>query len=130
MNELSIQITALHKRFGKNEVLKGLNLSVPKGSIFGFVGRNGAGKSTTIKAMLGLLKYDGGECHVLGIDARVDPVAIRGQVGYMAENQTMYGWMTVRQTIDWVSRFYPTWDREFAAELQTHLELDGSVKVE
>lgn len=130
MNDSSIEITDLHKRFGKNEVLKGLNLSVPKGSIFGFVGRNGAGKSTTIKAMLGLLDYEGGDCHVLGIDSRVDPVAIRSRVGYMAENQTMYGWMTVRQTIDWVARFYPTWDRPFADELQAHFELDDVVKVE
>jgi ABC-2 type transport system ATP-binding protein len=89
MEDTAIQITGLRKRFGRREVLKGVDLSVPKGSIFGLLGRNGAGKSTLIKAMLGLLKFDGGQCRVLGIDAAVDPVGIRRRVGYMAENQTM-----------------------------------------
>lgn len=56
-----LRITGLHKRFGDKEVLKGLDLTVPEGSIFGFIGVNGAGKTTAMKTVLGLLKADGGE---------------------------------------------------------------------
>ncbi|HEY3244943.1 MAG TPA: ABC transporter ATP-binding protein, partial [Phycisphaerae bacterium] len=129
MENAAIDISGVRKRFGRREVLKGVDLSVPRGSIFGLLGRNGAGKSTLIKAMLGLLKFDGGKCRVLGIDTAVDPVGIRRRVGYMAENQSMYGWMTVRQIIDWVGKFYPTWDKPLAAELQDHFALDGTQKV-
>ena len=56
-----LEIKNLRKRFDSNEVLRGLNLSVPKHCIFGFIGKNGTGKTTTIKAVLGLLKPDSGE---------------------------------------------------------------------
>lgn len=130
MTDCAIEIKGLRKRFGKQDVLKSLDLRVPAGSIYGFVGRNGAGKSTTIKAMLGLLSVDGGQCQVLGINVAEDPVGIRSRVGYMAENQAMYGWMTVRQIIQWTSRFYATWDGAFANELQSQFDLDGAKKVE
>ena len=56
-----LRITGLQKRFGDKAVLKGLDLSVPEGSIFGFIGKNGAGKTTTMKTVLGLLKADAGD---------------------------------------------------------------------
>ena len=61
-----LRVTGLHKRFGDKEVLKGLDLTVPEGSIFGFIGVNGAGKTTAMKTVLGLLKADGGEIYVNG----------------------------------------------------------------
>ncbi len=129
MHTDAIQTSGLCKRFGRREVLKGVELSVPAGSIFGLLGRNGAGKSTLIKAMLGLLKFEAGQCRVLGLDVKADPVGIRARVGYMAENQTMYAWMSVRQIIDWVGRFYAVWDKSLAAELQGQFGLDDLQKV-
>lgn len=129
MTDPAIDITGLRKRFGTQEVLQGLDLRVPAGAIYGFVGRNGAGKSTTIKAMLGLLGIDQGRCRILGMETADDPVGIRSRVGYMAENQAMYGWMTVRQIVDWTSKFYATWDGVLANELQAQFDLDGTKKV-
>lgn len=129
MSDYAIEISNLQKRFGKKQVLNGVDLRVPRGSIYGLLGRNGEGKTTTIKAMLGLLKFDGGQCSVLGLDSARDGVEIRSWVGYMAENQVMYDWMKIREICEWVSAFYPTWDPALSAELLARFDLDNNAKV-
>jgi len=129
LDEPAIQIDGLVKKFGSKTVLHGLTLSVPKGSIFGFLGPNGSGKTTTIKCLLGLLRYQGGTCRVLGIDPSRQSLAIRQRVGYMAENQTMYDFMTVKQIIGWVGRFYPSWDQSLADDLRGQTDLAPKAKV-
>lgn len=129
LDEPAIQIDGLVKKFGSKTVLQGLTLSVPKGSIFGFLGPNGSGKTTTIKCLLGLLRYQGGTCRVLGIDPSRQSLAIRQRVGYMAENQTMYDFMTVKQIIGWVGRFYPSWDQSLADDLRGQMNLSARAKV-
>jgi ABC-2 type transport system ATP-binding protein len=129
MNEYVIQIEGLHVRYGKHEVLGGVDLNIHKGSIFGFLGRNGAGKTTTIKTLLGLLTPTAGSCRVLGLDVQKHPLEVRKRVGYMAEDQQMYGWMTVDEIIRWVSSFYPAWDAAFVSHLREVLQLDLKQKV-
>ncbi len=131
MNEPThaIHVQGLCKRFGKHEVLRGLDLEVPPGSIFGFLGLNGVGKTTLIRLLLGLLRPDAGQCRVAGVDPRQDALEVRRRVGYMAENQTMYGWMRVGQIIRWVSQFYPTWDVPYAEQLRQQMRLDADQKV-
>ena len=90
MSESAIEIESLQFSYGRNKVLKGVDLHVPTGSIFGFLGRNGAGKTTTIKLLLGLLKPDAGSCRISGLDPQTDAIAVRRTVGYMAEDQQMY----------------------------------------
>jgi len=102
---------------------------VPKGSIFGFLGRNGSGKTTTIKTLLGLQKPQAGKCLVSGLDSVTQTLDIRRSIGFMAEDQQMYGWMTVNRIITWVAGFYPNWDYKFADELLDILRLPGNVKV-
>lgn len=129
MNDNVIQIEGLHVRYGKYEALCGVDLCVPKGSIFGFIGRNGAGKTTTIKTLLGLLPSQAGTCHVLGLDAHKQSLEVRRRVGYMAEDQQMYGWMTVSEIINWVGSFYPAWDAAFVTHLREKVQLDPKQKV-
>jgi ABC-2 type transport system ATP-binding protein len=129
MSESAIEIRDLHLSYGRKEVLSGVDLEVPTGSIFGFLGRNGAGKTTTIKALLGLLRPKSGQCKVLGVDPQKDPLAVRRGVGYMAEDQRMYGWMTVDQIVWWSASFYPNWDRPFTDKLLEVLQLDRKTKV-
>ncbi len=124
-----IRIAGLRKQFGKLQVLKGVDLEVPGGCIFGLLGINGQGKTTLIRILLGLLKADAGSCRVTGIDPDREPIAVRRRVGYMAENQTMYGWMRVQQLIDWVASFYPDWDAAFAGQFRREVHLDGDKKV-
>jgi len=129
MNESAIEIEGLEFSYGRNKVLKGVDLNVPAGSIFGFLGRNGAGKTTTIKLLLGLFKPAGGFCRVGGLDPQTDSIAVRRTVGYMAEDQQMYGWMRIGQIIKWVASFYPGWDDKFTNKLLDMLELPKRKKV-
>ncbi len=129
MDKNAIEIEGLRFAYGRKGVLTGVDLCVPEGSIFGFLGRNGAGKTTTIKLLLGLLKPVDGFCRIQGIDPRKDSIGVRRIVGYMAEDQQMYGWMRVEQIVKWVASFYPEWDDKFTNHLLEMLELGGKSKV-
>lgn len=129
MGKNAIEIEGLKFSYGRNLVLKGVNLQVPAGSIFGFLGRNGAGKTTTIKLLLGLFNPDAGTCKVNDLDSHSQAIAVRRTVGYMAEDQQMYGWMKIEQIIKWVASFYPNWDANFTSRLLEMLELPAKSKV-
>ena len=92
-----LTIRGLRKRFGDREVLRGVDLSVPEGSIFGFVGRNGAGKTTTMKAVLGLLDPDGGEIIVAGERVTYGQTPTNRHVGYLPDVPEFYSFMTPRE---------------------------------
>lgn len=119
----AIEILGVRKHFGRKSVLDGLTMSVPAGQTFAFLGRNGAGKTTAIRMLLGLIKPDAGELRVLGQDPQKDPLAVRRQVGYLAEDQAMFGWMRVSEMISFMAPFYPTWDNARAKELADKFEL-------
>ncbi len=129
MTESAIKIEGLHFSYGKKQVLKGVDLEVPKGSIFGFLGRNGTGKTTTIKTLLGLQKPSAGRCIIGGLDSFTDTLEVRRRIGFMAEDQQMYGWMSISRIIKWVAGFYKNWDYKFADELADILGLPKNIKV-
>ena len=95
MDVLTIQ--GLKKRFGEKEVLRGLDLSVPEHSIYGFVGRNGAGKTTAMKAILGLLRVDEGEILVAGEKVTFGQTATNRHIGYLPDVPEFYPFMTARE---------------------------------
>ena len=125
----AIETRGLTKKFGRNEAVNDLTLQVPKGSVFAFLGRNAAGKTTTIRILLDLLNRTSGEARVLGLDCVKDSFEIKRRVGYVAEAQKMYDWMKVDEIIWFCKGFYPTWDDAFAAELKESLELPGGTKI-
>jgi ABC-2 type transport system ATP-binding protein len=90
----------LTKRFGNKTVVNRLDLAVPQGAIFALLGDNGAGKSTTIRMLTGLLPPDGGRASILGKDCWSAAVGLRHRVGYVPEKPRFYDWMTVRE-IGW-----------------------------
>src|SRR6266581_8564993 len=114
MSEPVIQLHNVRKSFGKHAVLKGMNLTVERGQIFALLGRNGAGKTTAIRLLMGLLKRNGGSIAVLGHDPQQEPLAVRAAVGFLAEDQQMFGWMTIAEVLGFLAPFYPTWDRSLA----------------
>lgn len=124
-----IEMRGVRKSFGRTEVLRGLELSVPRGQTFAFLGRNGAGKTTTIRMLLGLLNPDAGEIRVLGLDPQKSAIEIRRRVGYVAEDQAMFGWMRVGQLMSFVAPFYPTWDAAWARQLAERFELPTKTRV-
>ena len=99
-----LTITALRKRFGDREVLKGLDLAVPEHSIFGFIGKNGAGKTTAMKTVLGLLKADGGEILVNGEKAVCGQTATNRFIGYRPDVPEFYPFMTAPEYLRFCAR--------------------------
>jgi len=128
-NQAAIEISGVIKTFGRKRVLDGETFSVQTGQTFAFLGRNGAGKTTTIRMLLGLIKRDSGTVRVLGLDPQKQPLEVRRRVGYVAEDQAMYGWMRVSQIMSFVAPFYPKWDHGWARQLSERFELPLSTKV-
>ncbi len=119
MDDFVIQTKRLSRCFGSRTVVCDLDLNVPRGCIFGFLGRNGSGKTTTIRMLLGLLAPTRGESRVLGEDSRVLSETTRSRIGYMAEGHPVYEWMRVGECGRFQAACFPTWnDRIFRAVLE------------
>jgi len=129
MVEPAIELQAVTKSFRRTEVLRGVTLHVERGKTFAFLGRNAAGKTTTIRMLMGLLKRDDGSIRVLGLDPSLEPIELRRRVGYLAEDQTMYGWMQVGEILRFVAPFYPTWDHDLALRYVREFELPIDTKI-
>lgn len=127
--EYAIETRSLTKRYGRKEAVSGLNLQVPRGSVFAFLGRNGAGKTSTVRMLLNLLDRTSGEVSVLGLDPAHRDTEIKRRVGYVAENQRMYDWMTVSQIAWFCSGFYPTWDKAYCTDLMKQMGLNPNDKI-
>jgi len=129
MNDAVIEIESLSKSFGRKKVLEDVTLTVERGKTYAFLGRNGAGKTTTIRIVMGLLRPSGGRVRVLGLDPGRDAIEIRRRVGYLAEDQKMFGWMRVRQLLRFLRPFYPTWNQSMVDRLVRRFELPLQTKV-
>ncbi|MEM7315816.1 MAG: ATP-binding cassette domain-containing protein, partial [Planctomycetota bacterium] len=101
----------LVKRYGDINVVDGVSFTVPKGSVFGLIGPNGAGKSTTLKMLMRMTGISDGKATVLGADVETDFQRVKNRIGYVPEVHNIYRWMSVKQTISFVSSFYPTWNQ-------------------
>jgi ABC-2 type transport system ATP-binding protein len=129
MTQPVIVLNSVVKRFGRREVLRDVSLEVMPGQTFAFLGRNGAGKTSTIRMLLGLLAPDDGLVRVLGLNPAKREIEVRRRVGYLAEDQTMFGWMTVEELIRFVGPFYPTWDNALAGRYARQFDLPLRTKV-
>jgi ABC-2 type transport system ATP-binding protein len=102
----AIEIHGLRKRFGHTDVLEGIDLTVPRNSVFGFLGPNGAGKSTTMKILVGLLRPTSGTATVAGHDVRHDGVEARASIGYLPQDVTYWRHLSVRDVLGFTARRY------------------------
>ena len=128
MEEL-VELHGASKRFDGREVLKGIDLSIPRGRVVGLLGKNGAGKTTLIKCLLGLFKLDAGTVSLFGEDVRNLSGATKERIGYVPQEIDLYPWMRVRQTIAYIAAFYSNWDDKLAEELVSKWELNPEDKV-
>lgn len=129
MTQPAIEIEGVYKSFGRKQVLSGMSLKVERGKTFAFLGRNAAGKTTAIRMLLGLLNPDAGNIRVLGYDPAQKPLEVRSRVGYLAEDQQMYGWMRVDEILRFVAPFYATWDHDLALKYVREFELPLQTKI-
>jgi ABC-2 type transport system ATP-binding protein len=104
--QVVVEAKDLTKRFGKFTAVDRLTMSVEAGEIFGFLGSNGAGKTTAIRIFCGLLKPTSGTAKVLGIDVRDDPEEIKRRIGYMSQRFSLYEELTVRQNLRFFGGVY------------------------
>jgi ABC-2 type transport system ATP-binding protein len=124
--DLIISTANLTKTYGKRQVVHNLNLAIPRGSICGFLGSNGAGKSTTIKLLLGLVQPTSGVGTVFGKNIVTDSVAIRDRVGFLAQSPSFYGYLTARETLQFVASFFFSGSKTaIAARIEELIELVG-----
>jgi ABC-2 type transport system ATP-binding protein len=108
---LAIDVKGLTKRFGHKVAVDHIDIAVPHGQVWGFLGPNGSGKTTTIRMLCGLLKADDGTGAVLGLDFRTQAEAIKRQVGYMTQKFSFWEDLSIRQNLEFVARLYGLDDR-------------------
>lgn len=114
------------KRFGRVRALAGLSLTIHPGTILGLLGPNGSGKSTMLKLMAGLYRPDEG---TVTIDGAEPSYRTKAKVAYLTEIDHLYGWMSVRQILDYVGAFYRDWDKARAAQMLQFMGLDPAAQV-
>ena len=106
MSALVIDVKNLSKKFGDKLVVNHINLQVPKGKIYGFLGPNGSGKTTTIRMLCGLLTPSSGSGQCLGFDLMKGTLAIRERVGYMTQKFSFYEDMTIYENLEFTANIY------------------------
>ncbi len=124
MNEIVLETQGLTKYYGSTLAVDHIDLKIPRGCICGFVGRNGAGKTTAIKLMLGLLNPTAGSSRLLGCDSSALTPAIRQHIGYVTEGHRLLRWMTIAELEKFQRAFFPKqWDDKFFADMFEYLNL-------
>jgi ABC-2 type transport system ATP-binding protein len=129
MDDAVIRTEKLTKRYKKMTAVSEVSLEVPPGKIFALMGRNGAGKSSLIRMLLGLTPITAGGATVLGLDSAKQHVAIRARVGYVPEAHHMYRWMRIADVARFTASFYPTWNEKSCADLIRKFDLDPSKRI-
>ena len=95
-----IELQNVTRLYGKTVAVSKLDLNIHRGEIFGLLGSNGAGKSTTMKMVCGLLKPTNGSIHVGGVDVRINPLAVKAKIGYLPENAQLYERLTGKENLE------------------------------
>jgi len=113
---LVIDVAGINKHFGDKHVVKDLTLQVRAGEIFGFLGPNGSGKTTSIRMLCGLLTPDSGRGTCLGLDVLTESAAIKRQVGYMTQKFSLWDDLTIGENLDFVARMFGMKDRKAAVD--------------
>ena len=123
-----ISARGLSKHYGKQVAIDDLNFEIPAGRIIGLIGPNGSGKTTTLKAALGLIPFEG-ELRVLGLDPRTQRDQLMEQVCFIADVAVLPRWIRVSQAVDFVAGVHPRFDRAKAERYLAHTKLRPSMKV-
>jgi ABC-2 type transport system ATP-binding protein len=116
VTDLVIDVGKLNKRFGAKHVVKDFSLQVRRGEIYGFLGPNGSGKTTSIRMLCGLLRPDSGSGTCLGHDVVRETAAIKREVGYMTQRFSLWEDLTIRENLEFIARMYGMKDRRAAVD--------------
>ena len=125
-----LRLHNMHKNFAKKHVIKGVDLSIEKGTVLGLLGANGAGKTTLIKTALGLLKADQGEATLFGESSWELSPQNKQRLGYVSQKMDCFQWMKAQQLLDYVAAFYHNWDVKKVQALMTTWEIDPKARID
>jgi len=128
MSEL-LKIEGLSKSFGRRAVLRSVGLTLEPGKVYGFLGRNGEGKTTLIRTIMGVIPHDAGVITFKGLPVSFNAAAYKKEIGYIPEDAFFYGWMTVGGLLEFNSHFFPKWDAGKAADDMKRFALDPAAKI-
>ena len=128
MNDLCVRMEGVSKRYA-HFLLDHISLELPEGSILGFIGANGAGKSTTIRILMGLVRQDSGSVEVLGRRMPAEQTAAKLDIGYVSEDMRLYGAATLAWHMDFIASIYPRWNQTYADALLRRFDLKPQQKI-
>jgi ABC-2 type transport system ATP-binding protein len=128
MSQYVIETEGLTRYFGNKLAVDQLNLKIPKGEIFAFLGRNGSGKTTTIRMMLGLLKPSRGKSSILGCNSQKLTKEYRNRIGYMTEDHFVYRWMSIAECARYQKAGVPNWNHHVFQTVIDHFNLSPKTK--
>jgi len=129
MPETALLFEEVTRTFGRKVAVDGLSLDVRAGSVLGLVGRNGSGKTTSLRLAHGLLHPDSGRIRVLGLDPVDQGIELRSRVSLLSEEAALYPWMRVGEIVAFAAALHPRWDRALAQKLCERLELDPGERI-
>lgn len=125
MNEVAIRAQSLTRRFGKFTAVDSVSFEIPYGNIFGFLGSNGAGKSTTIRMLCGILQPSAGNAHVAGYDITRDPEKIKESIGYVSQRFSLYTDLSVEENLRFYGSIYTLSEERLKRRIAEVYELTG-----
>ncbi len=125
MSEIAIEVKNLTKKFGSFTAVDNVSFTVEKGEIFGFLGANGAGKSTTIRMLCGLLSSTSGVAKVAGYDINKEPEKVKANIGYMSQKFSLYDDLTVEENIEFFGGIYRLSEEKIIEREKWALEISG-----
>jgi ABC-2 type transport system ATP-binding protein len=124
-----VELRGVSLAYGRHRVLEDIDLSLPRGAVVGLIGSNGAGKSSLMRAMVGLGGTAGGRLAVFDEDPMAFTDAARARIGYVAQSPELIEWMSVGQHLDYIGAFYPAWDGAAVARLTERWQLDRNERI-
>ena len=125
-----VEVTQVTHRYGKVTALEDLNLAVPQGALYALLGPNGSGKTTLLQILMGLRRPTAGRVEIFGKESHSLSLPDRAGIGYIAEGQSLPGWMRLEQLEAYLAPLYSTWDRLLATSLRKRFSLDPTRKLQ
>jgi ABC-2 type transport system ATP-binding protein len=129
MTEPALVFEHVTRRFGRKTAVADLSLAVAPGTVLGLVGRNGSGKTTSLRLAHGILHPDAGRIRVLDLDPVSQGLELRARVGLLSEESALYPWMRVGEIVAFAGALHPRWDGDLARRLCRRLELDPDERI-
>jgi ABC-2 type transport system ATP-binding protein len=124
-----LHVNNLHKSFGRNHVLENFQMTIKEGQVYGLLGKNGEGKTTLIRMIMGIIPVDKGKILYRGKEIHFNKPLYKKEVGYIPEDSVFFGWMTIDELMSFNSSFYPGWNQKKTDELLSRFELEGKLKI-